>query len=251
MKHIVSKVRFRAVLPLLFTAVLLTLPSAATGSKYVWEDTIDLTLKVSYPEQSITSIGPVGYLSESWIRDLTNIQAVPTAEGLILTAEAGYRLPACIIVEIGQAAFSVKTDGSDAIKGITFDPETGLLSIEKNFVLQNMDIDNPGNVTIKGVAVEEAAPDQGTSAEEGTPAEEGTFTEEGTTPAEEETFTGEGTPAEEGTFTEEGTPPAEEGTFTEEGTPSVEEENFTGEGNHAEKEASSGEIIVSELDSSI
>ena len=40
MKNFISHVRFRMVLPLLFLGVLLTLPTASTGSKYVWNDTI-------------------------------------------------------------------------------------------------------------------------------------------------------------------------------------------------------------------
>lgn len=128
MKNIVPKECFRTVL-LLFMSVLLTFPSTGTGSKYVWEDTIDITLKVSYPEQVITSVRPVGYLSESWIRDLKNIRATPTADGLILTADEGYTLPEYIAVGIGQTTYSVKTDGTEAPEGMAFNPETGMLSV--------------------------------------------------------------------------------------------------------------------------
>lgn len=154
MNNSVSYLRFRMILPLLFVAVLLTFPSMVTGSKYVWENKIDITLKVSYSEQNRTSIAPEGYLSECWIQDLWKIQATPKAEGLVLSAEEGYILPEYIIVKIGQTAFSIKSDGTEAADGITFDPETGLLSIERSFVLQNLDLENPGNIVISAVAVE-------------------------------------------------------------------------------------------------
>ena len=47
MKNFISHVRFRMVLPLLFLGVLLTLPTASTGSKYVWNDTIRESLNKS------------------------------------------------------------------------------------------------------------------------------------------------------------------------------------------------------------
>lgn len=129
MKNYISRVRFRNVLPFLFLAVLFTLPSTSTGSKYVWEDTINVELKVLYPESEITSLLPDGYPSEFWVQELQNIQATATEEGLVLSAEEGYTLPECITVEIGQTVFSVKTDGTEAPDGIIFNPETGMLRI--------------------------------------------------------------------------------------------------------------------------
>lgn len=127
----VSQVRFRAVLPLLVMEVLFTLPSTSTGSKYVWEDTINISLRVFYPENEITSLLPEGYPSEFWVWDFENIQAAATEEGLVLTADEGYMLPESITAKIGETTFSVKTDGTEAPEGIAFEPETGLLTISQ------------------------------------------------------------------------------------------------------------------------
>lgn len=162
MRNIISQARFRTVLPLLIMAVLLTLPSTATGSKYVWEENINVTLKISYDNQSLTSVGPVGYPSEFWVQDFTNIQATPTEDGLILTVDEGYALPEYISVKIGQKTFSIRSDGTEAPEGITFDPATGLLTIA-----ESLTDENPGGVTVQAVAVLMAVPDNGTSSSEG------------------------------------------------------------------------------------
>lgn len=154
MKRIISKMRFQTIFPLLVMAVLFTLPSMPTESKYVWEDTIILQLKISNPEQTITSVGTEGYPSEFWVQDLTNIQAVPTEDGLLLAAEEGYALPEYITVEIGQAIFSVKTDGTEAPESIGFEPAAGLLSIAKSLIEEN-----PGGVTVRAAAAEETSAD--------------------------------------------------------------------------------------------
>lgn len=154
MKRIISKMRYQTILPLLVMAVLLTLPYMPTDSKYAWEDTIMLELKVSNPEQSITSVGTEGHPSEFWVLDFTNIQAVPTEDGLLLAAEDGYTLPEYITVEIGQAIFSVKTDGTEAPESIDFEPAAGLLSIAKSLIEEN-----PGGVTVRAAAAEETSTD--------------------------------------------------------------------------------------------
>lgn len=131
MKKMILQMRFRSILPLLVMAVLFTLPSTITGSKYVWEDTIDVRLSVVYPETVITSLFSGGYPSEFWMQNLKNIQATPTADGLVLAAEEGYALPEYITVKIGETTFSVKTDGSETPEGLSFDPATGLLSVSE------------------------------------------------------------------------------------------------------------------------
>lgn len=158
MKKIISQMRFRTILPLLVMAVLLTLPSLPTGSKYVWENTIDVGLKVIYPNTAITSLLPEGNPSEFWVQDLTNIQATPTADGLVLTATEGYTMPESITVKIGQTIFSVNTDGTKPLEGITFDATSGLLSISESLINEN-----PGGVTVSAVAVQKSNLDEGKS----------------------------------------------------------------------------------------
>lgn len=240
MKRLVSPRRLRVALPLLAMAVLLTVPSTATASKYVWQDTIDVELHVVYGNTIITSLLPEGHPSEFWVQDLTNIGAAATAEGLVLTPAEGYTLPETITVKIGQQTFSVRTDGTQNPEGITFQPETGLLSIEQSLLDEN-----PGGVTVSAAAVkveipvEGAPPDESTPlAEDAAPTEstasvEDTLPTEGTPPAEDAVLT-EGAPPVEDTPSTEGTPPAGDAAPTEstapvedtlpaEGTPSAED----------------------------
>ena len=196
MKRLGSPRRLRAALPLLAMAVLLTVPATATASKYVWQDTIDITLKVVYPESEFTSLRPGGHPSEFWVQDLTNIAAAPTAEGLVLTAADGYALPETITVKIGQQTFLVGTDGTRNPAGITFQPETGLLSIQEALIEQN-----PGGVTVQAAA--EAKPDDpGTSSagqsdpDPDTTAASGSAAPEGQPPQTGSVPTGETAPAE-------------------------------------------------------
>lgn len=48
MKHLLTKLRLRYVLPLLIIAVIGTLPAALTESKYVWQESISATLQIQY-----------------------------------------------------------------------------------------------------------------------------------------------------------------------------------------------------------
>lgn len=173
MKRLGSPRRLRVALPLLALAVLLTVPSTATASKYVWQNTIDITLKVIYPDTSITSLLPEGHPSEFWVQDLTNIKAAASADGLVLTAAEGYTLPETITVKIGQQTFPVRTDGTQNPEGITFQPETGLLSIEPSLLDEN-----PGGVTVSAAAVEKTVATEEAPSAESTPAAD-------TVPAEE------------------------------------------------------------------
>lgn len=148
MKKFILRRQFRIFLPLLGIAILLTLPSALTQSKYVWNEEIDIKLSVSYPNTVITSLRPAGYPSEFWSWEFTNIQAAATEEGLVLTAEEGYVLPETFSVQIGQTVYTVCTGGLENPEGIAFDPSTNLLSISENLIEQN-----PGGVTVSAVAL--------------------------------------------------------------------------------------------------
>lgn len=150
MKKIISQIRFRTILPFLVMTVLLTLPSTVTGSKYVWNDTIDVELHVLYPENELTRMLPERYPSEFWVQNLTNIQAMSTADGLVLTADEGYALPEYITVKIGETTFSIKTDGTEAPEGFSFDPATGLLSVSEMYRTENSVV-----LQAEGVAVAE------------------------------------------------------------------------------------------------
>lgn len=196
MKRLGSPRRLRAALPLLAMAVLLTVPSTATASKYVWQDTIDVKLHVLYLNTAITSLLLESHPSEFWVQDLTNIAAAPTAERLVLTAADGYALPGTITVKIGQQTFLVGTDGTQNPAGITFQPETGLLSIQEALIEQN-----PGGVTVQAAA-EAKTDDPGTSSagqsdpDPDTTAASGSAAPEGQPPRTGSVPTGETTPTE-------------------------------------------------------
>lgn len=177
MKRLVSPRRLRTALPLLAMAVLLTVPSTATSSKYVWQDTIDVKLYVSYPNTVITSLLPEGHPSEFWVQDLANIGAAATAEGLVLTPAEGYILPETITVKIGQQTFSVGADGTQNPEGITFQTETGLLSIEQSLLDEN-----PGGVTVSAAAVKKEISVENAPPAESTPPAEDAAPTEGTPP---------------------------------------------------------------------
>ena len=129
MKNFILRIRFRFVLPLLLLAILVTFPSTVTGSKYVWKEDIGITLKVNYPEQEITSLLSANISVDDIQLQLTNIQATTQANGLVLSVKEGYRLPESFTVQIGENSYSIYTDGLNNPEGITFDPETGMLSI--------------------------------------------------------------------------------------------------------------------------
>lgn len=201
MKRLVSPRRLRGALPLLAMAVLLTVPSTATASKYVWQDTIDVKLHVLYPNTAITSLLPEGHPSEFWVQDLTNIKATATADGLVLTPAEGYTLPETITVKIGQQTFSVRTDGTQNPEGITFQPETGLLSIEQSLLDEN-----PGGVMVSAAAVKMEIPVEDAPPAESTPPAGDAAPTESTAPVEDALPT-ESTPPTEDTPPTESTPP--------------------------------------------
>lgn len=129
-------------LPLLLLT-LLTLPTATTGSKYIWNVEIPLTLEIQYADQSITSLfsdmdpleadASLTALSPAdWTLDLTNIRATVQAEGVVLTAESGHTLPEAFTVRIGDTVYPVRTDGQTASPDLSFDPATGLLTVSES-----------------------------------------------------------------------------------------------------------------------
>lgn len=133
MKKVNRGIHLWLVLFCLVLDTILTLPTTVTQSKYVWQDDIQVNLKITYGGQIITSIQPEGHPSEFWVQEFQNIQATATEDGLVLTADEGYVLPEYITVKIGKTTFSVKTDGTEAPEGISFDPATGILSVSEPY----------------------------------------------------------------------------------------------------------------------
>lgn len=209
MKNLISHVRFRMVLLLLFLAVLLTLPAASTGSKYVWNDTIDISLTIVCQDSTSTSGGSgknslAIYPSVYWAQELEHMEAEATEEGLVLTAEDGYTLPESLTVTIGQASFLVHTDGTKPLEGITFDATSGLLSISESLIAESS-----GGVTVHAAAVPKVVSDEGMDE-----------------PVEDDGDSNESTPASEGT--------------------SAGEDSYTGEKPTAGDESADGTIVVFE-----
>lgn len=192
MKSMASQVRSLGILFLLGMAVWFTLPSTPTKSKYVWEDTQDITITVQDTAVGTTSLLPEEPSAELWGQDLTKIQATATADGLQLKANEGYTLPETITVTIGQQTFSVPTDGTQASEGITFNAATGLLSIPDALIQQN-----PGGVTVHAVAVSVSIPAEDTAAVQETPPTGGTVPSPEPPPAEETPVAEEAPPADE------------------------------------------------------
>ncbi|MGI5958071.1 MAG: hypothetical protein ACOX60_01465 [Massiliimalia sp.] len=188
MKNFFSRIRFPMVLSLLLLAALVTFPSAITESKYVWQEDIHITLKVDCPEQKEEADL---FSADNWTLQLTNIQAIPQKDGLVLSAVEGYILPESITVMLRENTYSVFTNGLNNPEGISFDPQTGLLSIADTLLAESQ-----GTVTV--IASGQLNPDHMNGKE---PVEE-------TTPEEENAPIEETTPDEK-------TPPEEEITSTQ------------------------------------
>ncbi len=132
MKNIISQVRFRVLLPLLFTATLLTIPLAMTKSKYVWENTIEVQLNVVSPELSITGLfSSLPGLTIS--SDGSEIHMEPTATPgqWILSPAEGCALPETIQIQIDEHRYFLSTDGSQNTDALSFSPVTGLLTVSE------------------------------------------------------------------------------------------------------------------------
>lgn len=96
MKKVNRGIHLWLVLFCLVLGTILTLPTTVTQSKYVWQDDIQVNLKITYGGQIITSIQPEGHPSEFWVQEFQNIQATATEDGLVLTADEGYVLPSIL-----------------------------------------------------------------------------------------------------------------------------------------------------------
>lgn len=129
MKNFILRIRFRFVLPLLLLAILVTFPSAATKSKYVWEDNIDITLKVNYPEQEMTSLFSANIPVDDMQLQLTNAQDTTHDNGLVFSAEENHVLPESFTVQVGANSYSLYTDSLNNPEKVIFDPQTQMLSI--------------------------------------------------------------------------------------------------------------------------
>lgn len=116
---------------------------------------MQVVIQDSAGTQSINSDRIAAYPSDDWTKELENMEAEATKEGLVLTAEAGCTLPESITVSIGQDSFLVYTDGTQPQEGITFDGERGLLSISESLIAEN-----PGGVTVTAAAVRNAIPEE-------------------------------------------------------------------------------------------
>lgn len=173
MKKPVGSVRFRVVLPCLVLAVILTLPPAVTWSKYVWKDDIELTLKLNYPEQGITSILPE-FPDASCTLDGTGIRIASTGipGQWILSAEDGYALPERIVVKVGESEYPVDTSGQNSSEAVSFDPATGTLLVSDSLLTAG-----EGAVTVIADGV--SAPETVTPPEEEEPEPEVTPSEDG------------------------------------------------------------------------
>ena len=221
---------FQLVLSFLVLAVILTLSPAVSWSKYVWQDNIKITLKVNYSGQSITSNLSV-FPDVDYTLEGTGIR-IETAEipgQWILAAEDGYVLPESIIVKVGEAEYTVYTDGQNNPEGISFISESGTLTIA-DFLL--MDCEGTVIIIADGVLVL----DQTNPSEDGEPIEDGEPAE-GDEPAGngepvgDDEPAGNGEPAEDdglagnGEPTEDGKPAGDselvEGREPENGVPTV------------------------------
>lgn len=115
--------------------MLLTLPTAATSGKYVWNETIHLTLLVETPDQTVQSIqvdrAPAATTPEDWICNLTGMACHVQPFGMVLSAAPGYAMPEAITVWVGDTAYVVSTTGEAASGDVSFDPGTGLLTVSE------------------------------------------------------------------------------------------------------------------------
>ncbi len=133
MKRFIFPMNFKTVFPFLLVTVIFTLPYTPTISKYVWKDEIKLNLTILYPETELTSIlitAPyMGCIFEG-----TGIQIVGNSGQWNLSAEEGYSLPETITVKIGENVYTVYTNGQGNQEGITFEQETGMLTVAEGLI---------------------------------------------------------------------------------------------------------------------
>ena len=136
MKKTRLQVPFRWLLSGLLLAVLMTVPTTAAGSKYVWRENIDLKLEIQYSDTILTSVFLSQNSARGWTLQLTNLQGIILEEGLYLVPEEGYTLPETMTLSLGEACYTIYTNGLNNPSGITFDSATNILSVEDNLLTE-------------------------------------------------------------------------------------------------------------------
>lgn len=144
MKKRISHMGIPQVLLCLLGGVVVTLPFSVTGSKYVWQDDLQIILKVDYDEQN--AAGNLSVSPETLCTlEGTGIWIKPTGISgqWFLRPEEGYLLPETFTVEIGGMEYVGYTDGQGNPQGISYDAETGILTIS-DCLLEN----DRGRITV-------------------------------------------------------------------------------------------------------
>ena len=122
MKVFFSRNHFPIVVSLLLLATLFTIPSAVTQSKYVWEEDIDITLKIIYPEQEVTSLFMIDPNAASILDDnRVQIGAAGMADPWILSPEKGDTLPESLKLQARTAPCSLFPGDLYDSKGMALD----------------------------------------------------------------------------------------------------------------------------------
>ena len=92
-----------------------------------------VSLTILYPETELTSILITApYMG--CIFERTGIQIVGNSGQWNLSAEEGYSLPETITVKIGENVYTVYTNGQGNQEGITFEQETGMLTVAEGLI---------------------------------------------------------------------------------------------------------------------
>lgn len=143
MKNRIQKMHTRVILPFLLLISIFTLPSVVTESKYVWNESINITLTIQAKTSTL-----IEFSANNWKLNLTNIESSVQEEGVVLSAQEGYILPESFTVQIGAFSFIIYTNGTDNPEGISFDPVTNLLSISESLIKEKQ-----GEVTVVAAAV--------------------------------------------------------------------------------------------------
>lgn len=139
-------------LPGLALVALLLLPVATTRGKYVWEESVSLTLSVKGPASGCSNGLLVSAPSVSWDLQLEGVTGEASGLGLKLTADEGYALPESVTVSVGGVSYVVRTDGADAPEGVSFDEGSGTLVVDETLVEQG-----GGVVTVWAAALPDAS----------------------------------------------------------------------------------------------
>lgn len=155
-----KRASFWRVLPVLALVALSLLPVAATRGKYVWRESVSLTLSVKGPAGGQSGGLPASASPVSWDLRLEGVTGEASGLGLRLTADEGHALPESVTVSVGGVSYVVRTDGTDAPEGVSFDEGSGTLVVDETLVEQG-----GGVVTVWAAALPDApAPEDGEGA---------------------------------------------------------------------------------------